>query len=30
MKDYNVMIDGKPFYETPIINKEEFIKQLLN
>ena len=30
IKDYNVIIDGEPFYEIPIKNKEETLKQLLN
>ena len=28
MKDFNVLIDGKPFFEIPVKNKEEALKQL--
>ena len=28
MKDYNVIIDGEPFYEIPIKNKEETCKAI--
>ena len=28
IKDYNVIIDGEPFYETPIKNKEETYKPI--
>ena len=28
IKDYNVIIDGEPFYETPIKNKEETYKAI--
>ena len=28
IKDYNVIIDGKPFYEIPIKNKEETYKAI--
>ena len=27
IKDFNVLIDGKPFFETPIKNKEEAYKK---
>ena len=30
IKDYNVIIDGEPFYEIPIKIKKKLIKQLLN
>ena len=30
IKDYNVIIDGEPFYEIPIKNKGKRLKQLLN
>ena len=30
IKDYNVIIDGEPFYKIPIKIKEKFIKKLLN
>ena len=30
IKDYNVIIDGDPFYEIPIKIKKKLIKQLLN
>ena len=29
LKDFNVLIDGKPFFEIPVKNKEEASKQLL-
>ena len=29
IKDFNVSIDGKPFFEIPVKNKEEAYKQLL-
>ena len=28
IKDYNVIIDGEPFYEIPIKNKEETYKAM--
>ena len=28
VKDYNVIIDGEPFYEIPIKNKEETYKPI--
>ena len=28
IKDYNVIIDGEPFYEIPIKNKEETYKAI--
>ena len=28
IKDYNVIIDGEPFYEVPIKNKEETYKAI--
>ena len=30
IKDYNVIIDGEPFYEIPIKIKKKLIKQVLN
>ena len=29
IKDYNVIIDGKPFFEIPVKNKEETYEKLL-
>ena len=29
IKDYNVVIDGEPFYEIPIKNKEEIYKAII-
>ena len=29
IKDYNVIIDGKPFFEVPIKNKEETYKKII-
>ena len=29
MKDFNVLIDGKPFFEIPIKNKEEEYEQII-
>ena len=28
IKDYNVIVNGEPFYETPIKNKEETYKTI--
>ena len=29
IKDFNVLIDGKPFFEVPVKNKEEVYKQII-
>ena len=29
IKDFNVLIDGKPFYEIPVKNKEETYQQII-
>ena len=29
IKDFNVLIDGKPFFEIPVKNKEEQIEQIM-
>ena len=29
IKDFNVLIDGKPFFEIPVKNKEEAYKQII-
>ena len=29
VKDYNVLIDGKPFFEIPVKNKEEAYEQVI-
>ena len=29
VKDFNLLIDGKQFFEIPVKNKEEVMKQLL-
>ena len=29
IKDYNVLIDGKPFFEIPVKNKEEAYEQII-
>ena len=29
IKDYNVIIDGEPFYEIPIKNKEEIYEAII-
>ena len=29
MKDFNVLIDGKPFFEIPVKNKEEAYEQII-
>ena len=29
IKDFNVIIDGKPFFETPVKNKEETYEKII-
>ena len=29
VKDFNVLIDGKPFFEIPVKNKEESFEQII-
>ena len=29
MKDFNVLIDGKPFFEIPVKNKEEAYEAII-